>query len=236
MRRALFAGLLAVALGLGSAAAADDPIDAAALMAQLKGEVAQLKDITRQREGLISDNERDLRTAKLMQDSHDRLKVQLEAQVAAKKAEIDKRREGANALANAFNAQCGGKELPEAAYAACDEKKAQLEPIIAVQRKKADDDAAEFLKAVIEPNLKIINQQTQGVEQIHARVRTRIDQTDKLEVTARRLKASIEKARTQLASVCKERPSQEQPAYCGSIGWDGTKQGLLPLDKVMPEL
>lgn len=223
--------LLIAAPGIAFADAVDD------LMLSVKSDLKQVHDIQAKRDDLVSQNENDMKAYDAVKSSYDSLLAEAKSTKAQWEEQVQKRYDAFDTMVDEFNAQCAADqvgELEEAAYNACNSRKAELEPYVAQGRAAVEADDQHFIDTVMKPKIAILQQQEAGMDDYAARIKARFDQTNAMDVQLKALRSHALQTLGGLGDACKGASSMEAVKYCNAIDWDGAGPGALTIEQVAP--
>lgn len=205
----------------------------ASMVDQMRSGQATLAVINAEKDSLTASNERDLKEHTAYNESF----LQLEAKKTALKVnfwkEANERLASANSIVAGYNGKCGG-ELDEPVLKSCEAERTKLEPVVLSIRESVTRDANSFNKGQIAPIDEILNGQKKAMDELSIRMKGRFEKWLKGQEKANELTAKLENIRSALVEACSSATTAESIKYCSSIGWDGAKQDLPPLQEIRP--
>jgi hypothetical protein len=235
MKRKIIITGLAIAIATGiSPAWADDP---ASLIEQMRTGQIQLSALTSQEEDLTAKSERDLREFNVYLDNFGQLEAQKKAKLDSFAKSVEPRAKAANGIVEEWNSQCAEErvgKLEEAAFNACETRKAEIKPVVDGIRSSIHRDADAYSKKEIAPIEAIQQKQKKAMDETSLRIKDRFTTWQGLKSKSDALTAELERIRTVLVEKCTHTTTDEELRHCYSIGWDGARQDLPPLKNIRP--
>jgi hypothetical protein len=199
------------------------------LLAEFGKGFKEFEGMALQQRNYAEENAKDDRLRQVLVASHDQQKADLAAKDKAALARANERRQGANDLIQGWNLKCGEQyvgKLSEGAFSACTEQKGQLDPVVIAIRAKARSELEKYEDEVRAPGLAKLKLQADGIGQVEDRMRLRSSYSQQLQIEMEKTAGKVEALRTRISQDCRERASEEQPAYCSNVRWDGQKPRL----------